>query len=214
MTEGEPLVRISHLFLAGCKKTANIRVSAPDRTDLAQGGGQMGNLSLLSLAFIACTFNATTAFGLIIPFGQQEIADAGTGCVAGYTSDHASGAYFRGATALLNQHLEKLAKEDRHQRSVKVILHAGAFKIDDPEETLITDAKKVPAQLAVDWSVRRLCPAENVLAGTCRGAQREIVVDIWVANEIKLDALRVPAVFKVESAAEIEQFVKRHAHHE
>ena len=174
----------------------------------------MRNLSHLSIAFIACMFTATTAFGLILPFGQQEIADAGTGCVAGYTSDHASRAYFQGTTAMLNERLESLAKEDRQRRSVKVILHAGAFKIDDPEETLITDAKDFPAQIAADWSVRRLCPTEKVLAGTCRCDQREIVVDIWIANKIKLEDLLVPMAFKVESAAEIEQFVKRHANQE
>lgn len=168
----------------------------------------------LSIAFIAYTFTATTAFGLTLPFGQQEIADAGAGCVAGYASDHAWRAYFQGDTAMLNECLRSLTQEVRHLCSVKVILHAGAFSIDDPEEPLLTDAKNSPAPIAVDWSVRRLCPAEKVLAGACRCDQREIVVDIWVANEIKLNDLRVPTVFKVESAGEIERFVKHHANQE
>ena len=171
----------------------------------------MRNLSCLSIAVVVSVLSTPTAFGLILPFGQEQIAAAGAGCVAGCSADHAScTAYFHGNTALLNECLESLAEGNRHVRPFKVILHVGTFEVDDPEETLVTDADHA-APIAVDWSVRKSCLAEKVLAGTCRHDQREIVVDIWVANEIKLDDLRVPSVFKVESAGEIEQFVKRHA---
>lgn len=98
--------------------------------------------TLTYVAVSVIALSATTAHGLIVSFGQQEIADAGAGCVAGYTSDHGVTAYFRGNTATLNARLAALTKGDRRPGSIKVVLHAGASKIDNPEETQLVDPKQ------------------------------------------------------------------------
>ena len=169
----------------------------------------MRSIPLLVANVVACVFTATVAYGLIVPFGRHELSDAGAGCVAGYTSDHGTIAYFQGDTAMLNAYLASLAGRDRHSGKVRVVLHAGAHTIEAPEESLADVLTPAPTPISVDWSARKSCPFEKVRTGTCTCDVREVVVEIWVADEIKLDDLRVPEHFQVESAGEIERFVKR-----
>ncbi|MES2790914.1 MAG: hypothetical protein V4719_14985 [Planctomycetota bacterium] len=171
----------------------------------------MRKLRLFSAAIIVCALIPNLSYGLIIPFGQDEIAKAGVGCVGGHASNHGSGAYFRGDTAMLNARLAVLASENPGPGSIKVVLHAGAYTIDDLEEALLGIPEFAPKQIAVDWLVRQTCPFDKISSGTCRCDKRNTVVEIWVANKIKLADLKVPANFTVESAAEIEKFVKHHS---
>jgi hypothetical protein len=90
-------------------------------------------------------------------------------------------------------------------------LHAGASIIDDPEERLLTAADKIPRKIAVDWSVNKSSAFDQILTGLSQSNERNVTVHIWVANDIRLSDLTVPASFEIESAGEIDDFVKRHA---
>jgi hypothetical protein len=118
----------------------------------------MRKLRLFSAAIIVCGLMPNLGYGLIVPFGQRDIANAGAGCVSGYLSAHGRGAYYQGNTAMLNAQLAVLAKEPQGQASIKVVLHAGANKIDDTEETLLSAPVPAPKQIAIDWLVRQTCP--------------------------------------------------------
>ena len=171
----------------------------------------MRKLRLLSAVIIVCGLMPNLGYGLTVPFGQRDIANAGAGCVSGYHSNHGIGVYYRGDTAMLNARLAVLASENLGAGSIKVVLHAGAYTIDDLEESLLGTPEHAPEQIAVDWLVRQTCPFDKISTGTCRCDKRNTVVEIWVANKIKLADLKVPANFTVESAAEIEKFVKHHS---
>ncbi|MDZ4853193.1 MAG: hypothetical protein SGI77_28215 [Pirellulaceae bacterium] len=131
---------------------------------------------------------------------------AGIGCVGGWLSEHGNTAYFQGGTTILNEQLAVLANDE--YLSFKIILHVGASMIDDPEEG--TSSKPNP-KLSVDWAVQKGCPFETVRTGRCRCKEQNVFVHIWVANDIRLKDLKVPAKFDVESGGELDEFVKKHA---
>jgi len=169
----------------------------------------MRQSTMITASILACLVAATTAYALTVPYGKREIAKAGVGCVGGLSSAHGDTAYFRGDTELLNKQLASMAND---KRSIKVVLHAGAATVDNPEETPLTGfGDQTRDKLSVDWSVSKNCPFESVRSGACRCDELNVTVHIWVANDIRLDDLIVPEKFVVRSAGEIDDFVKRHA---
>jgi hypothetical protein len=107
--------------------------------------------------------------------------------------------------------LTSLADELLDDCVVKVVLHAGAKTVDNPEEQPITDTTEPNTNpLPIDWSVLRHCPTRDILSGTCKCNRRLITVDIWIARRISLESLKIPATFGVESGREIEQFLDSH----
>ena len=163
----------------------------------------------------ACLLAGTIAQALTRGYGQRDVANAGPGCVGGWISGHGNIAYYQGDTKLLNQHLSSLAADADLYSTTKIVLHAGTKEVDDPEEKPQTGfkaqpAKQIPAQLPIDWSVRKFCPSDEILTGRCKCDRRVVSVDIWIANNIHLDALTIPTGFTVESGNEIERFVDRH----
>lgn len=178
----------------------------------------MRRLSLLLTSLTACMLCATIAHALTIGYGQNDFAEAGAGCVGGWVSDHGNIAYFRGDTELLNTHLTLLASNSVGHSLPKIVLHSGNKVIDNPEERPVTGFISVdqptdpnPNQLAIDWSVRRYCPFNDVITGRCKCDRRIVTVDIWIANNVDLGTLSIPAGLSVESGREIEQFVEAHA---
>jgi hypothetical protein len=180
-----------------------------------QGRSEMKRSMILTASILTCLLTATlstatTAHALVISYGQSEIAKAGVGCVGGWVSGHGNTAFFRGNTAMINEQLALLAKDEPRSRSVTVVLHAGVSFVDDPEEMPLTHADQARSQISVDWSVNRFCPFAKVRTGFCKCDERNVTVHIWVANEIRLDELRVPVEFAVRSSGEIDEFVERH----
>lgn len=178
----------------------------------------MRRLSLFFISVTACLFIATIAQALTMGYGQRDVAKAGAGCVGGWISEHGNTAYFRGDTELLNVQLASLAAEIAAHPHVKVVLHAGTKHVDNPEEQPVTgfgdqDSKQLANsnQLAIDWSVRRYCPFDDVLSGRCKCDRRIVVVDVWICDKIQLDALSAPSGLSLESGREIEKFVEEHA---
>lgn len=167
--------------------------------------------AIFCITTIACMLGMHAAHGLILPFGQREVAEAGAGCVAGFTADHGTVAYFHGDTVLLNAALASLANDARFPRPAKVVLHAGAGKIVSPEESFYVNVKPEAEQILVDWSIRKNCPSTRVLDGTCDCEDRQITVEIWLGSAIDLGELQVPRAFVVRSAGELEAFVENHA---
>lgn len=160
------------------------------------------------IAFVLCASNAQA---LVTSYGQQQITEAGDGCVGGLVTDHGNTAFFCGDTTLLNRHLASLAAAPPASRHVKVILHAGRHVVDPMEEEPYTGFEtQQPSQLAVDWSIGRACVFESVLAGRCEQEPRMVTVHVWIAGRIDINALSIPAAFVVESGREIERLVEQH----
>lgn len=160
----------------------------------------------------ACLLAATIAQALTIGYGQRDFAKAGPGCVGGWISAHGNTAYFRGDTELLNLQLASLAAEAAEQTPVKVVLHAGAKLVDNPEEQPLTGVGDEDRnRLAIDWSVRRSCPPDDILGGRCNCVRQTVTVDIWIADNVHLDSLSIPSGVSLESGREIERFVEKHA---
>ncbi len=181
------------------------------RSRTPQGRNLMPRTFLFSTSLLAFVLVTSIAFGLTVGFGQRDIADAGPGCVGGWASGHGNTAYFCGDTKRLNACLASLADELLDDSVVKVVLHAGAKTVDNPEELPITDTTEPTTnQLPIDWSVLRHCPTRDILSGTCKCNRRSITVDVWIARRISLDLLEIPATFRVESGREIEQFLDSH----
>ena len=168
--------------------------------------------TILTASIFACLLTATTVHALTISYGREEIAKAGVGCVGGWMSDHGNTAFFRGNTVLLNEQLAVLAKDERSYQSVKVVLHAGISIIDAPEEQPgFTSVDDSPRKITVDWSVCKSCPYDKVVTGRCKCNEQNVTIHVWVANQIRLEELSVPKNFHVESAGEIDKFVKSRA---
>lgn len=171
---------------------------------------------MLTAWLLAYLLTATAAHALITSYGKREIAEAGSGCVGGSISDHGNTAYFCGNTEMLNEQLALLSKGENRFRSFKVVLHAGVFTIDDLGEEPREGSNQPPNQISVDWSVCKSCRFDKVAKGLCQCDERDVTVDIWVANDIRLSGLIVPANFHVGSAGDdpagdIEEFVKSHS---
>jgi len=173
--------------------------------------GTMQRLSLFIASLTACLLAVTIAQALTVAYGRRDIAEAGAGCVGGWISGHGKIAYFRGDTELLNLQLTLLATGTAEHRPAKVVLHTGKKLVDDPNEQPVTEfGDQERNQLAIDWSVRRSCPSDDVLAGRCKCDRRIVTVNIWIANDIHLDTLSIPTGLAVESGREIEQYIERH----
>ncbi len=167
-------------------------------------------LAICAASLVACLLSVSTVHALTVAYGQRDIEKADTGCIGGWISDHGDIAYFHGDTARLNRHLVAIARSISEHRRANVILHTGTKTVDYPNEQPVTGlGEQERNQLAVDWSVRRSCPSDDILRGRCNCDRRNVTFDIWIANDIKLDSLSIPTEFTVESGGEIEDFVDR-----
>ena len=156
----------------------------------------MRRLSLLLTSLTACMLCATIAHALTIGYGQNDFAEAGAGCVGGWVSDHGNIAYFRGDTELLNTHLTLLASNSVGHSLPKIVLHSGNKVIDNPEERPVTGFISVdqptdpnPNQLAIDWSVRRYCPFNDVITGRCKCGKFPGLRPVATCSQVRNDNL-------------------------
>ncbi len=171
----------------------------------------MHRKSLVLTFLITCLLTgASIAHALTVAYGQRDIAEAGVGCVGGRISAHGNTAYYRGDTETLNRHLKSLSAAALKHLSIRVVLHTGTKLVDNPEEQPLSGFDDTPNnQLTIDWSVRKTCPTDDVLAGRCTCRRRNVTVDIWIANDIRLEDLSIPPGLEVESGREIEHFIER-----
>lgn len=166
----------------------------------------------VTAAISTCMLIATDASALVTTYGQRQIEEASAGCVGGSISGHGNTAYFRGDTARLNQQLTSLAKTIPDDRSVVVVLFAGAKFVDSAEEKPQTGfGAPSRDQVMIDWSVSKSCKFDEVVTGVCKCNNMDVTVNIWISNNIRLNELIVPTEFVVRSAGEIAAFVKQHA---
>ncbi|EMI20555.1 secreted protein [Rhodopirellula maiorica SM1] len=169
----------------------------------------MQRLLVSTVSLAACLVTATVTQALTVAYGQRDIGDAGSGCVGGWISAHSNLGYFRGDTEMLNTHLASLNTEFAEHSHMAMVLHSGMMVVDNPEEQPLTGfGDQERTQLTIDWSVRKTCPSDDVLAGHCKCDRRNVTVDVWIANEIRLRDLSIPSGFSVKSGREIEQFIE------
>lgn len=169
----------------------------------------MPRLTVLTASLFAFLLTPTVAQALTVGYWQHAIADAGPGCVGGWISAHGNTAYFRGDTELLNTHLGSLTADTEDDAHVTIVLHAGTMLVDNPEENPQTGfGDQQRNQLAIDWSIRKTCPSDDILTGRCKCKRRNVTVGVWIANEIRLSELSIPSGFSVESGGEIERFIE------
>lgn len=155
----------------------------------------------------------TSAQAETFPYGRQQIADAGAGCVGGLKAVHGDITYFRGDTGRLNEKLALLAKNASEDQSIKVVLHAGVKSVDPPEEIPQTgfEDQVRDQRMRINWSIMQSCSFDKVAAGNCQHHKRAVIIDVWIGNAIRLDKLNIPNEFTVQSAGDFEAFAKRHS---
>jgi hypothetical protein len=171
----------------------------------------MQRLAFWTLLIGVCLFVVPTAYALTTAYGLQDIERAGVGCVGGWITDHGHIAYFCGNSEQINRQLAEIARSTSDHHPSKIILHTGKKLVENPvERPLISIGDQEPDQMAIDWSVARGCPVNDILRGRCRCDRQYVLVDIWVAGDITLDALKIPGEFTLESGNEIEKFIERH----
>ena len=154
---------------------------------------------------------ATLAQALTVGYGKRDITAAGPGCVGGWSSDHSNIAYYRGGSQLLNKQLAILATETVNSNGVRIVLHRGAKVVENPEEQPMTGVGRERSNpLAVDWSVRKTCPPTDVFTGRCQCNRRDVVVDVWISNQIRLREMSIPHDCSVESGEDFERFIESH----
>lgn len=158
-------------------------------------------VGLLVLAMLG--FAAAEAFALLIPFSKERIAAHGKYCVHGYDGNFgAVGVYYAGDAAALNEHLLETAKQLREPTfatpvvSRKIILHPGPM--------ILPEYLERERRTSTDWLQTTWFELETTKA------EMHLQIDVWIGGRIKLDELRIPAEFTVESGREIETFVEQH----
>ena len=169
--------------------------------------------TVVCLSILAFLLSATSAQALTFPYGQRQIEKAGVGCVGGLISAHGNTAYFRGDTARLNEQMTSLAQDANRYQSIKVVLHAGAKSVDPAEELPQTGFgnQKQNLQILIGWSVLKACSFDKIASGVCMHDEKSVTVHVWIGTTICLNDLNILSGFKVQSAGELEDFVKRHA---
>lgn len=170
----------------------------------------MKRLPIGAVCIVGCLLVTMTANALTVAYGRRDIEKAATGCVGGWVSAYGNTAYFQGDTETLNRQLVTIARSVPKRRNAIVVLHTGKKFVDDPVEQPLTGiGQRGRRQLAIDWSVRRQCSTDDILLGQRTGKQLSVAVDIWIANDIDLNGISIPAEFAVESGGEIEKFINR-----
>ncbi|PNY34976.1 hypothetical protein C2E31_20585 [Rhodopirellula baltica] len=168
----------------------------------------MARFLVLSASLAAFLLAANVAQALTVGYGQRDIVEAGPGCVGGWISAHGNTAYYRGDTELFNTHLASLAAILSDGTSVTIILRSGEMHVDNPEEKPQTGfADQEQNELSIDWSTKKTCPSDDVMNGRCECKQRNVTVDVWIANDIRLRELSIPSGFSVKAGGEIERFI-------
>jgi hypothetical protein len=152
----------------------------------------------LTILLVLTAASALTceAFALLIPYSKERIAAHGKHCVGGYDGNFgATGTYYAGDVAALNEQLAALAKTNEESPKT-VIIHPGTM--------LVPRYLEADRDLSTDWLV-------TTWPG--RGDERPVThlqVDIWLGSRIKLADLRIPTVFDVQSGDEIQAFIDQH----
>ena len=162
-----------------------------------------------------------SADALTMAYGEREIEASGAGCVGGWTAEHGNVAYFRGTTDTLNRQLAELARSESGHEPPKIVLHVGEKFVENPiEPPLSFTVENKTDQLRIDWSMRRVCLAADVLQGRCECDRRSITIDVWISGDVTLDTLSIPSGFtleparKIASSREIQEFIERRSHDE
>lgn len=162
-------------------------------------------LAILCIA----VFSTRAAYALIMLFGPGDLELAGEGCVAGYISDSARTAYYRGDTDLLNTLLKAAVEKHAASAAYIVRLHSSTHAVDAPEVGIHSQGNK---QISVDWSISE--QYEPHLRGTKLNfldSQNEehiaiplrpkpefrIVVNVWQSESVDIDRLNVPGLFTI-----------------
>ncbi|TWU60909.1 hypothetical protein [Crateriforma conspicua] len=171
----------------------------------------MTRLLIFSASLVACIATTSAAQALTVGYGQRDIADAGPGCVGGWLSAHGDTAFYSGATELLNSHLASLAANSPSGTHITVVLHSGDVHVENPEEKPQTGfGEQESNELSIDWSTKKTCPPDDILTGRCKCKHRNVTVDVWIANDIRLRELSIPNSFSVKSGGEIQRFIDSH----
>lgn len=151
--------------------------------------------SLGTLAITAVAASSLLALGS--DMNKEQLAAAGEHCVHGFWVNEQTVLFFAGDAAQLNRDLPKHLEGNYAVR--KIVIHPGTQRAGSP-----WDAK--PRDLFADWSVNTYDDPDDAARATPRFVMQ---IDVWLGSKIKLEDLRIPAGFQVESGGEIEKFVER-----
>ncbi len=135
------------------------------------------------------------------PAGLAELLN-GEGRVYGYWLNGSDFFYYQGDTEAFNAFVAKYAR--LKGSPLKLVLHGGRGK---------ADRLGAGGTIPYDWEVKVLWRRPQPSAP--REANREksgydVLVELWLGGEIKLNELDIPSEVKVESGGEITSFVAAH----
>ncbi|MDB5347166.1 MAG: hypothetical protein JWP89_5543 [Schlesneria sp.] len=123
----------------------------------------------------------------------------------GYMINSSAYHFFNGDTTTLNRWLEKEAlglQAVRTETTVaKVVIHTGVGDYKSP-------ANLDQIKRRADWSLAHF-PDFNVSDGGKKIVPTlDIKIHVWISDKVRLDELKIPQGFMVESGDEIEQFIR------
>jgi hypothetical protein len=123
----------------------------------------------------------------------------------GYMVNSASYHFFNGDTTTLNLWLEKESlglEAVRTETTVaKVVIHTG---VGDYKSPMNLDQIKRRA----DWSLARVPDFKVSDGGKKIVPTLDIKIHVWITDKVRLDELKIPQGFAVESGGEIEKFIR------
>lgn len=123
----------------------------------------------------------------------------------GYMVNSAAYYFFNGDTATLNRWLAKEAiglENVRTDKTVaKVVIHTGVGEYKSP-------ANVDQIVRRADWSLAHI-PSVRLADGDKKLVHSlDVKIHVWVGDKVRLDALKIPKEFEVESGGEIERFIR------
>lgn len=149
------------------------------------------------LVLVAGCMTAKEVFAVGSDFTKEQIAAAGKHCVHGFWANEQTVVVYAGDTAQLNRDLSKFLEGQYETR--KVVLHVGTKRAESP-----WDAK--PRDTFADWSVNTWDDPADAAKAVPR---MRMQIDIWLGGKIRLEDLRIPEGFEVDSGGEIEKFIQQ-----
>jgi hypothetical protein len=136
---------------------------------------------------------------------QAEEDPAFTAPSYGYMINSASYHFFNGDTTALNRWLEKEAlglEAVRTETTVaKVVIHTGTGDYKSP-------ANLDQIKRRADWSLAHIPDFSVSEGGKKIVPTLDIKIHVWISDKMRLDELKIPQGFVVESGGEIEQFIR------
>ncbi len=162
---------------------------------------------------VFCIAAVTTraAYALIMLFCPADLELAGEGCVAGYISDGARTAYYRGDTELLNTQLKATVEKHGPSAAYIVRLYDSTHTVDAPETGIASQRNK---QVSVDWSISEQREplslrtefrflhlqkkGDHVPIPLRLKPETRIVVNVWQSESVDIDRLNLLGLFTIE----------------